>query len=78
MTRQTDFMHDPNICSLNWMYSPVSSKTHSQSNLINFWRVSEAMCPVAHERKSPVCKGPLIYKVAGGPGQLSLFQTFSS
>ena len=32
MTRQSDFMH-PIICSINWMHSPVSSKTHSQSNL---------------------------------------------
>ena len=37
-------------------HSPISSKTHSQSNLINFLRGSETMWPVAHERKSPVGK----------------------
>ena len=55
MTRQSDFMH-PIICSVNWMYSPISSKTHSQSNLVIFLCASEAMWPVAHERKSPVGK----------------------
>ena len=48
MTRQSDFMH-PIICSVNWMHSPISSKTHSQSNLINFLPASEAMWPVAQD-----------------------------
>ena len=37
-------------------HSLISNKTHSQSNLINFLRASEAMLSVASKRKSPVGK----------------------
>ena len=41
-------------------HSPIPTKIHNKSNLINFSCASEAVWPVGHERKSPVGKAPKV------------------